>query len=190
MAEQNDSIENDAVEEQKVAQAEPEATAETADTELERLSQELAEAKEQAMRMAAEAQNQRRRAERDIENANKFALERFAGALLTVADNLERATLAADPDNEVIKPLLDGVQLTYKGLIDVLSSFNVEQVDPEGEPFDPELHQAITMVENPAVEPSTVLQVMQKGYTLNGRLLRAAMVVVSRGPASSIDEQA
>jgi len=158
--------------------------------EIEKLQQELVEIKEQSLRVAAEAQNQRRRAERDVENAHKFALEKFAGALLVVADNLERSVDAADRSNETIKPLLDGVELTYKGLIDTLEKFQVAQLNPVGEPFDPQLHQAITMLDNPDTEPNTVLHVMQKGYTLNGRLLRPAMVVVSKGVAKKIDESA
>ena len=158
--------------------------------EIETLQQELAEIKEQSLRVAAEAQNQRRRAERDVENAHKFALEKFAGALLAVADNLERSLDAADRSNETLKPLLDGVDLTYKGLIDTLTKFQVEQINPVGEPFDPQVHEAMTMLDNPNTEPNTVLHVMQKGYTLNGRLLRPAMVVVSRGAAKKIDESA
>jgi molecular chaperone GrpE len=158
--------------------------------EIEKLQQELAEIKEQSLRVAAEAQNQRRRAERDVENAHKFALEKFAGALLAVADNLERSIDATDRGNEAIKPLLEGVELTYKGLIDTLARFQVAQLNPVGEPFDPQVHQAMTMIDNPDAEPNTVLHVMQKGYTLNGRLLRPAMVVVSKGAAKSIDANA
>ena len=158
--------------------------------ELELTRQQLAEAKDQALRVAAEAQNQRRRADKDVENAHKFALEKFASALLPVADNLERTLDAADAKNESIKPLHEGVELTYKNLLDVLSKFQIEQINPLGEPFDPQYHEAVSMVENPNVEPNTVLHVMQKGYTLSGRLLRAAMVMVSRGGAKKIDENA
>lgn len=158
--------------------------------EIEKLQAELTEIKEQSLRVAAEAQNQRRRAERDVENAHKFALEKFANALLPVADNLERSLDAADRDNETLKPLLEGVELTHKGLIDALAKFSVEQLNPVGEPFDPQVHQAMTMLDNPDVEPNTVLFVMQKGFTLNGRLLRPAMVAVSKGVAKKIDENA
>ncbi len=158
--------------------------------EIEKLQAELTEIREQSLRVAAEAQNQRRRAERDVENAHKFALEKFANALLPVADNLERSLEAADRDNEALKPLLEGVELTHKGLIDALAKFNVEQLNPVGEPFDPQVHQAMTMLDNPDVEPNTVLFVMQKGFTLNGRLLRPAMVAVSKGVAKKIDESA
>src|SRR5690606_23825964 len=131
-----------------------------------------------------------RRAERDVENAHKFALEKFAAALLAVPDNLERSLEVADRGNESLKPLLDGVELTYKGLMATLAKFQVEQLNPVGEPFDPQVHQAMTIVENPDTEPNTVLHVMQKGYTLNARLLRPAMVVVSKGATKKIDESA
>src|SRR5690606_19647795 len=125
-----------------------------------------------------------------VENAHKFALEKFAGALLVVADNLERSVDAEDRSNETIKPLLDGVELTYKGLIDTLVKFQVAQQNPVGEPFDPQLHQAVPMLDSPETEPNTVLHVMQKGGTLTGRLLRPGRVVVSKGVAKKIDESA
>ncbi len=149
--------------------------------QLDAARQEAADAKEQALRAAAEAQNVRRRAEKDAENARKFALEKFAGDMLGVADNLERALAAADVENETLKPLVEGVELTRKALQDALARLNVEAIDPTGQPFDPEFHEAMAMVPNPSVEPNTVIDVMQKGYTLNGRLLRAAMVVVAKG---------
>jgi molecular chaperone GrpE len=99
---------------------------------------------------------------------------------LPVVDNLERALQAADADLEGVKPVLEGVELTLKGFVEALSKSNVEIVDPHGEPFDPEAHQAMSMIENPDVEPNSVVAVMQKGYRLNGRLLRPAMVIVSK----------
>ena len=148
------------------------------------------ETRDDALRTLAEAQNIRRRSEKDIENARKFALEKFAGELLAVADNLERALDTADKQNETVKPLIEGVELTQKSLLDTLVKFNVLQLDPLGEPFDPQFHQAMSMVENPDVEPNTVLLVMQKGYTLSGRLLRPAMVMVSKAVSTPIDENA
>lgn len=156
---------------------------------IEALEDELAKTRDDALRTLAEAQNIRRRSEKDIDNARKFALEKFAGELLGVADNLERALDSADKDNEVVKLLLEGVALTQKSLVDTLAKFNIIQLDPLGEPFDPQFHQAMSMVENPDVEPNTVTLVMQKGYVLNERLLRPAMVMVSKAAASSIDEQ-
>ena len=156
---------------------------EEAEITLETLQDELAQAKDAALRAAAEAQNARRRAEQDVEKARKFALERFAGELLVVVDNLERATEAtASAEDDAVKSIAEGVDLTLKSLLDVLGKHQVEVVDPVGEPFDPNLHQAMTMVPNPDMEPNTVMDVMQKGYTLSGRLLRPAMVVVSKAP--------
>lgn len=151
--------------------------------ELETARQEAADAREQALRQAAEAQNVRHRAEKDVEKARKFALERFAGDLLAIVDNLERALDAAGAaEGDNVKPIVEGIELTHRSFLDVLAKHNIEQVDPEGEPFDPQFHEAMTMVPDPEVEPNTVIEVMQKGYTLNGRLLRAAMVVVSKAP--------
>ncbi len=143
------------------------------------LTAEVATLKDQMLRTQAEAQNTRRRAEQDVEKARKFALEKFVADLLPVADNLERAIAAGDAEDETQKAVLDGVELTLKSLQDTLKKYHVEAIDPEGEPFDPQLHQAMSMVPNPDVEPNTVLNVFQKGYTLNGRLVRPAMVVVS-----------
>jgi molecular chaperone GrpE len=165
--------EQDAVEEQ-------EPTVESLQARVESLEEELVNTKDQALRTAAEAQNVRRRAEQETDKARKFALEKFSGSLLDVVDNLERAISSADRDNEALAGLLDGIDLTYKSFIDTLAKFQVEQLDPAGEPFDPQFHQAMTMVPNPDLEPNTVMDVMQKGYTLNGRLLRPAMVVVSK----------
>ena len=108
--------------------------------------------------------------------------------MLTVVDNLERG-LAAAPEEEATKAIREGMEMTLSGLISSLERFKVEQVNPEGEPFNPELHQAMSMVENAELAPNTVMAVMQKGYTLNGRLLRPAMVMVSKG-AAQIDENA
>ena len=144
------------------------------------LHEEVAAAKDMAIRAQADAQNVKRRAEQDIEKARKFALERFCSELLPVADNLERALESTAGDDEIVKPIAEGVQLTLKSFYDALKKFNIEALDPQGEPFDPQLHQAMTMVENNEVEPNTVIAVMQKGYTLNGRLVRPAMVMVSK----------
>jgi len=97
-------------------------------------------------------------------------------------DNLERALEASAGDNEIARPIAEGIQLTLKSFQDALKKFNIEPVDPAGEPFDPQLHQAMSLVENGAVEPNTVIAVMQKGYTLHGRLVRPAMVMVSKSP--------
>ena len=146
------------------------------------LEAELAAAQDAALRAQADAVNIQRRSEQEIEKARKFALERFCGDLLSVVDNLERALESAG-DDQGISSLLEGIELTRKGLMDVLVKYGVESVDPMGEPFDPETAQAMSMVEQPDAEPNSVIGVMQKGYTLNGRLLRPAMVMVAKAPS-------
>tara|TARA_Y100000385_G_scaffold46871_1_gene43521 strand:- start:1333 stop:1923 length:591 start_codon:yes stop_codon:yes gene_type:complete len=146
------------------------------------LEAELAAAQDAALRAQADAMNMQRRSEQEIEKARKFALERFCGDLLSVVDNLERALESAG-DDQGIASLLEGIELTRKGLMDVLVKYGVESVDPMGEPFDPETAQAMSMVEQPDAEPNSVIGVMQKGYTLNGRLLRPAMVMVAKAPS-------
>lgn len=147
------------------------------------LEEELTTARDALLRAQADTQNVIRRAEQDVEKARKFALERFCSELLPVVDNLERALEASAGDNEIIKPIAEGIQLTLRSFQDALKKFNIEAVDPAGEPFDPQLHQAMSLVDSAEVEPNTVIAVMQKGYTLNGRLVRPAMVMVSKNPA-------
>ena len=104
-------------------------------------------------------------------------------------DNLERALDAASAhENEAVKAIYDGVDLTLKSFSDCFTKFNIEAVDPLGEPFDPAMHQAMSMQENPDVEPNTIIAVMQKGYTLHGRVIRPAMVMVAKGSSPKIDE--
>jgi molecular chaperone GrpE len=130
------------------------------------------------LRAAAELDNVRKRAERDLENARKFAIERFATELLAVKDSLELG-LAAAAEATGVESLLEGSRTTLKQLTVALERFGVAEVDPQGEPFDPHLHEAMTTQPSSEVEPDTVLTVYQKGYTLNGRLLRPARVVVA-----------
>jgi molecular chaperone GrpE len=151
------------------------------EAEIERLKDELMQTKEQSLRAMAEAQNIRRRAEQDVEKAHKFGLERFISDLLPVADNLERSIEAASASSD-IKAVIEGVELTLKSLQSCLEKQQLTPVNPVGEPFDPQLHQAMTAIPNADCEPNTVLNVFQKGYTLHGRLLRPAMVVVSKKP--------
>ena len=147
------------------------------------LEAELEAAKDAALRAKADAMNVQRRADQEIEKARKFALERFCGDLLSVVDNLERA-LESSGDEQGSAALAEGVELTRKGFMDVLAKYGVETVDPQGEPFDPETAQAMGMVEQPDVEPNSVVAVMQRGYLLNGRLLRPAMVMVSKASSA------
>lgn len=150
--------------------------------EIAALKEQAANANEQALRAAAEAQNARRRAEQDVEKAHKFALEKFVNDMLPVADNLERSIEASKAEQSNIETVIEGVELTFKSLVDALKRHNVEAVNPAGEPFDPQYHQAMSMVPDANVEPNTVINVFQNGYTLNGRLVRPAMVVVSKAP--------
>lgn len=153
-------------------------------SELEEALQEVDKFRDMALRAEAEMQNVRRRAAQDVEKAHKFGIESFVRDLLPVVDSLEKAIEAAEQaegaDEGTVKAIIEGVGLCHKMLLDSLSKQGVSVVDPEGEPFDPNLHQAMSTVENPDVEPNTVVTVVQKGYTLNERLVRPAMVMVSR----------
>ena len=147
------------------------------------LEEQLAAAQDQSLRVAADMQNVRRRAELDVEKAHKFALEKFAADLLPVVDSIERGLELSNPDDEAAGSVREGMELTLKLLVDTLKRYQLVAVDPHGEPFNAEHHQAMAMQESPQVEPNTVLKVFQKGYLLNGRLLRPAMVVVGKAPA-------
>lgn len=150
---------------------------------LEQAEVAVQEEKERALRIAAEMENLRRRAAQDVEKAHKFALEKFAGDLLPVIDSLERALELSDRDNEQLKPTLEGVELTLRSMLATVNKFGVSVIEPQGTPFDPNKHQAMSMIENPDVAPNTVIAVMQKGYELNGRVIRPAMVMVARAPS-------
>ena len=163
--------------------------------------EEAASLKDAALRAQAEVENVRRRAARDVENAHKFALERFAESLLPVVDSLEKSveslqsasgSQAADAEGTTGQPaeaadaaaVSEGVGLCLKLFLDTLARNGIEQVDPLGEPFDPARSEAMAMVENPDAEPNSVIEVMRKGYALNGRLVRAAKVIVAKAPAA------
>lgn len=152
--------------------------------ELETQLQEAAQReRDSVMRARAEADNIRRRAEQDVEKAHKFALEKFSNELLPVIDNLERALDLADKSNPELTSMIEGIELTLKSMLDVVRKFGVEQVGEVNVPFNPEVHQAMTLMESEQHEPNHVMMVMQKGYTLNGRLIRPAMVAVSKAKA-------
>lgn len=175
-----------------------EAAAENISEELEKINElelslaaaqaTVAEQKDSVIRAKAEVDNVRRRAAQDVEKARKFALEKFAGELLSTVDNLERATDSIDDEDEKQKAIGEGVELTLQSLLSALDKFGVKAVDPKDQPFNPELHQAMSMQEVDGVAPNTVIAVMQKGYELNGRLIRPAMVMVSKAP--SVDTSA
>jgi molecular chaperone GrpE len=148
---------------------------------LETALEQAQNAKDDLLRVQAEMQNLRRRTEQDIEKAHKYGQEKLSIELLAVMDNLERSQEAAsDSEDEAVKAIRAGVDLTVKGFVDCFKKFNIETIDPLGEPFDPQLHQAMSMQENTESEPNTVIAVMQKGYTLHGRVIRPAMVMVSK----------
>lgn len=134
------------------------------------------------VRALAELDNVRKRAQRDVENARKFALDRFAAELLAVRDSLELGLTAGEQADA--SAMREGFEATLKLLASTMEQFGVREIDPLGEPFDPQLHEAISMQPSDTMEPGSVLTVFQKGYTLNGRLLRPARVVVSAEPAA------
>ncbi|MDE0273670.1 MAG: nucleotide exchange factor GrpE [Gammaproteobacteria bacterium] len=176
----------------KLDSAADEAAAPQADDEgasdlqaaLEAAQDEVASLKDAALRAQADLENMRRRAARDVENAHKFALERFAESLLPVIDSLEKSVESAAEAADAAA-VSEGVGLCLKLFLDTLARNGIEQVDPLGEPFDPSLSEAMAMVENPDAEPNSVMEVMQKGYALNGRLVRAAKVIVAKAPAAA-----
>lgn len=146
-------------------------------SELDQMQAKADENWDRYLRTAAELENVRKRAARDVENAHRFALERFSRELLAVRDSLEMGLAAADSAS--VESLIEGSKATLKILGVTMQQFGIEEVDPAGEPFDPEFHEAISMQTSDDVEPGSVVTVVQKGYALNGRLLRPAMVVVA-----------
>ncbi|PVZ85484.1 nucleotide exchange factor GrpE [Serratia sp. S1B] len=154
------------------------------DERIAELETQLAEAhqheRDSLLRAKAEMENVRRRSELDVEKAHKFALEKFSGDLLPVIDSLERALELADKNNAELVPMIEGIELTLKSMLDAVRKYGIEVVGDTNVPFNPDVHQAMTMLESADHEPNQVMMVMQKGYTLNGRLLRPAMVAVSK----------
>lgn len=142
--------------------------------------QKSAQLWERVMRMQADSDNAARRAERDLANAHKYALEKFTSELLPIVDSLELCILTAPADNKPAQAVAEGVDLTLKMFYSALDKFGIKQINPLNEPFDPEFQQAISMQYDPAVKPGMVISVLQKGYTLNNRLVRPALVVVSK----------
>lgn len=173
-------------------ETELEVSADPRDARIAELEKELDAAKsnerDSVLRARAEVDNIRRRAEQDVEKAHKFALEKFANELLPVIDSLERAVELADKQNTDLHAMIEGVELTLKSLYSAMNKFGVEPVDQVGCPFNPDVHQAMSMVESAEHPANHIVMVLQKGYTLNGRLIRPAMVMVSKG--NSVDIQA
>lgn len=159
-----------------------EVTVESLQLELQESAAKAEAYRDEAVRAQAEMQNVRRRAEQDVAKAHKFGQEKLVVELLNLVDNLDRALVASRDENATLENLLEGVEMSQSMLMEGLKKFSVEQLDPHGEPFNPEMHEAMTAIPNADMEPNTVMEVFQKGYTLNGRLIRPAMVVVSKAP--------
>ena len=180
---EEDKVSEAPVQADETRQAEEAVVAGSAE-QLVALTEELAKTQkalaEADLRARAEVQNMRRRMEMDVEKAHKFALKKFASDVLSVDDSLERGLAAIDAQNEALKPAREGLELTLKQLLDVFGRFQIEQVNPLGEPFDPETQEAMTMVPYPNAESNSVVDVLEKGYLLNGLLLRPARVVVAK----------
>ena len=147
--------------------------------EVQDLLAEIEVLKDKVLRAEAEMQNVRRRADKDVENAHRFGLERLVQHILPIVDSLEKALESKVSQDD---PVIQGVELTFKLLEDLLSKEAIQVIDPLGEPFDPNLHEAMSMVEHSEMEPNSVFAVVQKGYTLNERLVRPAMVMVTKAP--------
>ena len=147
------------------------------DQQLEDAQQQVAEYHDKMLRMQAEMENLRKRTERDVSNAHKYAVDKFANELLQVKDSLELGLSAEDID---VEKLQEGTELTLKILRNAFEKFSIEELNPVGKAFDPNLHEAMTMQESTEHEPNSVLTVVQKGYTLHGRLIRPAMVIVAK----------
>lgn len=163
--------------------------------QLEVARQQAADNLDKAMRSLADMENLKRRVQKDLDDERKYGLTKFAKELLSVIDSLELGIQAANGDSPEVAKLREGSELTIRQFESVFAKFNIEAINPLGDIFNPELHQAMVMQPSSSVEPNTVLNVFQKGYMLNGRLLRPAMVVVAKAddkPADSakIDEQA
>ena len=174
----------------EVEAVEPDASAEQVDPRDEKIANleaQLVEAqnreRDTVLRIKAEMENLRRRTEQDVEKAHKFALEKFVNELLPVIDSLDRALEVADKANPDNAAMIEGIELTLKSMLDVVRKFGVEVIADTDVPLDPNVHQAIAMVESEEIEAGKVLGVMQKGYTLNGRTIRAAMVTVAKAKA-------
>jgi molecular chaperone GrpE len=196
----NEQVEEELNEAEKAAAGEDEVESEADEaqganrTETEALEAKVKELQEQALRSQAEMQNVRRRAEIDVEKAHKFALEKFVKELLPVADSLEKAVESTEGHQdagEVVANIPEGVEMTLTLFMNSLGKFNVKQLNPVGEPFDPQQHEAMSMVPAPDAEPNSVVAVVQKGYMLNERLVRPAMVVIAKADSGpKVDEQA
>ncbi len=181
-------VENEADSADEEAEQESEVSIQELQKQLKQVEKKAQENWDKVVRVQAEMENQKRRAQKDLENAHKYGLEKFAKELLSVIDSLELGIQASTSDAPEVVALRQGSELTIKQFESVFAKFNIEAIDPTGQPFNPELHQAMTMQPSADVEPNTVINVFQKGYVLNGRLIRPAMVVVSQAAAGANNE--
>lgn len=193
--EQTSEAQTEAVREAEAAPATEQVSVEALQKQLEEAQQQAADNLDKAIRTLAEMENLKKRVQKDLEDERKYGLAKFAKELLSVLDSLELGIQAATGDSPEVVKLREGSELTMKQFETVFAKFNIETVDPTGQPFNPELHQAMVMQPSSTVAPNHVITVFQKGYVLNGRLLRPAMVVVAKAedkPADNakIDEQA
>ncbi|SNY70833.1 nucleotide exchange factor GrpE [Pantoea sp. GL120224-02] len=180
----NEQVSDEIQQDQQHVDAETATEVDPRDERIAQLEAELAQSqggvREAQLRAQAEIENIRRRAEMDVEKAHKFALEKFANELLPVIDSLERALEVADKENTELASMIEGIELTLKSLLGAVRKYGVEVVGETNVPFNPDVHQAMSMIESEDMAPNRVLMVMQRGYTLNGRLLRPAMVAVTK----------
>jgi molecular chaperone GrpE len=158
----------------------PEETIARLQQELEQAQAQVDDQKSRLMRAEADKENIRKRAEKDVDTARKQSLEKLAGELLAVRDSLEMGVQAAQQDDADVAKVLEGTELTLRMLTQAMEKFHIEEINPEGERFNPDLHQAMSMQEIEGYEPNTVISVMQKGYRLGDRLLRPALVMVAK----------
>lgn len=182
---QNEELDDDATQDDEQKEIDTsDDSADLDDGDSASLETQVEELKEALIRSQADLQNVRRRAERDVENAHKYAVEKFVKDLLAVLDSMDRALELAETTDGFDASMLEGTQMTHKLLLDTAAKHGVEPINPVGEVFDPQEHQAMSMVESADHEPNTVMAVMQKGYKLEGRVIRAAMVMVTKGASN------
>jgi len=173
---QDESVEK--IEDENIETTEQEAPEDDLATQLETAQQSAKDNWDKVLRAQAEMENLKRRNAKDLENAHKFALDGFVKALLEVKDSLTMGLKTAKDDNASVDSITEGLEMTDKVFLSTMEKFGVELLDPTGEAFNPEFHEAVTMIPMPDKESNSVLEVVQHGFTLNGRLVRPAMVVV------------
>ncbi|MEC8126323.1 MAG: nucleotide exchange factor GrpE [Pseudomonadota bacterium] len=182
---QNEGLDDDAVRDKENEEIDISGESDDLDdSDSASLETQVEELKEALIRSQADLQNVQRRAARDVENAHKYAVEKFVKDLLAVLDSMDRALELAKTTEGFDVSMLEGTEMTHKLLLDTAAKHGVELINPVGEAFDPQEHQAMSMVESADHDPNTVMAVMQKGYKLEGRVIRAAMVMVTKGASN------